>query len=324
MDKSFFISLEQLIASSQIDELVNAILTNFEADFLGEVKNNVLLLSNQYNKATKDRALNLVDYKEYSQDQARITNAFLLVLDELRKKWEEKQNAQPVDTPPPASPAPAGLSRVLGAQGEHESSKPIAWLQQSLRAAQNVCQILMPSGSIGTGVYLGKQYLLTNNFVLPSPKEAADAIVRFFYDGTEEAPGQAMLSVRLSGNTFFTDEKAGVTIVELADDDDMPLINAIPDLPLAELPAQPGEVVSLIHHPLGGTKKIDVLAEILEVKTEQVVYRAATHPGSAGGAVLNSRNELLGIHTGRTANGVQFFTPVSNFIKLLKDRKIAR
>lgn len=324
MDKSFFISLEQLIASSQIDELVSAILTNFETSFLGEVKNNVPLLSSQYNKATKDRALNLVDYKEYSQDQARITNAILLLLDELRKKWEEKQRTQTADTPPPVAPADTGLSRVVGADGKDESSRPITWLQQSLRAAQNVCHILLPSGGMGTGVYLGKRYLLTNHFILPSPKVATDAIVRFFYDGTEGASGQAMLSVRLSENSFFTDDKIGVTIVELADDDDIQLINAIPDLLIAGSPAQPGELVSLIHHPLGGTKKIDVLAEILEVKTEQVVYRAATHPGSSGGAVLNAGNELLGIHTGRLANGVQYFTPVSNFIKLLKDREIVR
>lgn len=323
MDKSYFNNLELLIAGSQVDELVTSILNNFEADFLGELKNNLLLLSSQYNKATKDRALNLVDYKEYSQDQARITNAFILVLGELKKKWADSQST-PVA--PPASAAAPTVAPVNSGAITDTSTRSVEWLEQLMQRTRNVCHILLPSdGTMGTGIYLGKGWLLTNHHVLPSTKEITEGIVRFFYDKQTADGDRDMLSVRLSPEGFVTDEKLNFTFARLMDGDgDMARIETIPDFPLATAAPAAGDMVSLIHHPLGGIKKIDLMGEIITVEAERTIYRIFSQPGSSGGAVLNANHELLGVHTGRAPNQqMKYFLPIQCMANVFKSLKIS-
>lgn len=323
MDKQFFTDLELMLAGGQFDLLAKEILTNIDDNLLGENKSTLLLLSSQYNKINKDFLLNLVDYKEFSIQHSRITLAFTNVIADTKTLWLADQEKAPETPAVSAAPLTGQPKFYPSFLNEPNVLRSMDWLKATLQAAQSVCHILIPKqGSMSTGVLIANGWVATNHHVLPTIEIAAESIARFFFEAPEQEQDVPILSMKFSTEGFYTDKEANFTLVRLQDDEEMDKIQKIPRLRLVTDAPSVGDLVSLVHHPLGGPKKIDLRASIKSISPDRIVYNAASQPGSSGGAVFNEANDLLGLHTGRNPDYTKYFIPVALFRNVLADKGI--
>ena len=203
---------------------------------------------------------------------------------------------------------PNGFERILG----ESDLLSINFLDRGRRAADAVCRIKLPmegGHAYGTGFLVGPRLLLTNNHVLASPREAAQAEAEFGYqhdlDGVLGDPVQFNLD---PDDVFFTSSEADITLVAVAPiaENGVP-IDRFGWLPLIPLPGKTvdGEWVSIIQHPQGGAKQIAIHAsQIIKLDpakldvdiTRFIHYSTDTEPGSSGSPVFNDQWQVVAIH----------------------------
>lgn len=203
---------------------------------------------------------------------------------------------------------PNGFERIIG----QSDLLSINFLDRGRRAADAVCRIKVPMDgghAFGTGVLVGPRLLLTNNHVLASPEEAAQAEAEFAYDhdldGVVREPVQFNLDPR---QLFFTSTELDITLVAVTpiSEGGVPLdrYGWLPLLPLSGK-ALDGEWVTIVQHPNGQPKQIAIHAsqiikldgEGLDVDlTRFIHYSTDTEPGSSGSPVFNDQWQMVAIH----------------------------
>lgn len=203
---------------------------------------------------------------------------------------------------------PHGFERIIG----ESDLLSINFLDRGRRAADAVCRIKLPMDgglAYGSGLLVGPRLLLTNNHVLGSPREAAQAEAEFGYehdlDGVLKDPVQFNLD---PDDLFFTSSEVDFTLVAVA-----PLAeNGVPLdrfgwLPLIPLPGKTvdGEWVTIIQHPQGDAKQIAIHAsQIVKLDPKKVDvdlarfihYSTDTEPGSSGAPVFNDQWQVVALH----------------------------
>lgn len=169
---------------------------------------------------------------------------------------------------------PNGFERVLG----RSDLVSVNFLSRGLQAARAVCQIRVPSpgnGWYGSGFLAGPGLLITNNHVLGSPKEAAQAEAEFGYEHDVEGVLQEPVQFNLAPHAiFFTDIAHDITLVAVADysEGGVPLdrYGYLPLLPLSGKGLH-GEWVTIPQHPGGQPKQMAVRANrIAELWSENL------------------------------------------------------
>lgn len=203
---------------------------------------------------------------------------------------------------------PNGFERLIG----KSDLVSINFLDRGRRAAEAVCRIKLPMDgghAYGTGFLVGPRLLLTNNHVLASADEAAQAEAEFGYDhdldGVVRAPVQFNLDPR---QLFFTSVELDVTLVAVTplSEEGVPLerYGWLPLLPLSGKAVE-GEWVTVIQHPDGQPKQIAIHASQVVVldpsltradPTRFIHYSTDTQPGSSGAPVFNDQWQVAAIH----------------------------
>jgi endonuclease G, mitochondrial len=203
---------------------------------------------------------------------------------------------------------PHGFERILG----ESDLLSINFLDRGRRAADAVCRIKLPMDgglAYGSGLLVGPRLLLTNNHVLASPREAAQAEAEFGYehdlDGVLKNPVQFNLD---PDDLFFTSSEVDFTLVALAPlaENGVPLdrFGWLPLIPLSGKTVD-GEWVTIIQHPQGGAKQIAIHAsQIVKLDPKKVDvdlarfihYSTDTEPGSSGSPVFNDQWQVVALH----------------------------
>jgi endonuclease G len=151
---------------------------------------------------------------------------------------------------------------------------------------------------------------VTNNHVLGSREDAAQAEAEFGYEHDVEGVLQPPVQFNLAPHeVFFTDIEHDVTFVGVVplSDGGVPLerYGFLPFLPLTGKGLH-GEWVTLAQHPGGQPKQLAVRAnQIVELDAKQfgttllerfIHYTTDTEPGSSGAPVLNDQWQVVAVH----------------------------
>lgn len=169
---------------------------------------------------------------------------------------------------------------------------PISFLEIGVRRAQAVCRITTDT-SYGSGFLVGsRNFLMTNNHVLPDKDTARVSIAEFDYD-----EDTILYSVTLKPDELFiTDKDLDFTIVA-CDPEPLPEdIGAIPLL-IDKDTITRGERVNIIQHPRGRKKEISLHDNKINYVYDKVLrYTADTEGGSSGSPVFNNQWSLVALH----------------------------
>lgn len=173
---------------------------------------------------------------------------------------------------------------------------PSSFLEVGVARAHSVCRISteVPLGmAFGSGFLIGnRNYLMTNNHVLPDVESAESATVEFDYDqDTVEYPAS------LQPDTFFvTSEELDFTIVS-CDTSALPdSIDAV-SIPKLKYLVTRKERVNIVQHPQGRRKEIALHDNtVTYVYDKAIRYTTDTEGGSSGSPVFNNEWQLCALH----------------------------
>ncbi|MCW8932597.1 MAG: trypsin-like peptidase domain-containing protein [Gammaproteobacteria bacterium] len=169
---------------------------------------------------------------------------------------------------------------------------PSSFLEHGVKRAQSVCRIVTDT-SYGSGSLIAsRNFIMTNNHVIPNISTAELTIAEFDYDEDD-----ILYTVTLKPDVFFmTNSDLDFTIVAC---DPSPLPTDIEAIPLLRDPqtVTRNERVNIIQHPKGRKKEISLHDnKVTHVYDNGVRYTADTEPGSSGSPVFNNEWDLVALH----------------------------
>ena len=190
------------------------------------------------------------------------------------------------------APAEVVRERIIG----ENTLRPMYYLRRALVAADAVVRVDMNGVPHGTGFLVAPNLMMTNNHVIGSAEEAANARV-FFFDDVADAQGigePAKKQVMATCATLlYTDADLDYSLVRL---------QGAPEL-LRYLPPHPVTVkvntrVVIIQHPGGYPKQISLQNNLVAavVDDKLVQYYTSTKGGSSGSPVLDEEFAAVAIH----------------------------
>ncbi len=169
---------------------------------------------------------------------------------------------------------------------------PSSFLEHGVTRAQSVCRIVTDM-SYGSGSLIAsRNFIMTNNHVIPDFSTARASIAEFDYDEDD-----ILYTVNLDPDAFFmTNKDLDFTIVAC---DPSPLPLSIEAIPLLTDPqtVTRNERVNIIQHPKGRRKELSLHDnKVTYVYDKGIRYTADTEPGSSGSPVFNNEWDLVALH----------------------------
>lgn len=169
---------------------------------------------------------------------------------------------------------------------------PSSFLENGVGRAQAVCRITTDT-SYGSGFLIAsRNFIMTNNHVLPNEQVAMQSVAEFDYDEDD-----ILYTVTFKPSLFFmTDKDLDFTIVAC---DPGPLPDNIDAIPLLrdKNTITRGERVNIIQHPQGRRKEISLHDnKVNYVYDVGIRYTADTEGGSSGSPVFNNDWNLVALH----------------------------
>lgn len=169
---------------------------------------------------------------------------------------------------------------------------PSSFLETGVKRAQSVCRI-STNTSYGSGFLIAsRNFIMTNNHVIPSKEVARVSKAEFDYDEDAEK-----YTVGFNPDYFFmTNKELDFTIIGCNPDPLPENISAVPLLRNSDTVTR-GERVNIIQHPQGRRKEISIHDNKINYIYDKVVrYRADTEGGSSGSPVFNNEWNLVALH----------------------------
>lgn len=166
------------------------------------------------------------------------------------------------------------------------------FLELGVKRAQSVCRIVTDM-SYGSGSLIAsRNFVMTNNHVIPDLATAQASIAEFDYDEDD-----ILYTVNLDPDAFFmTNKDLDFTIIAC---DPSPLPLDIEGIPLLSNPmtVTRKERVNIIQHPKGRSKELSLHDnEVTYIYDKVIRYTADTEPGSSGSPVFNDDWDLVALH----------------------------
>jgi V8-like Glu-specific endopeptidase len=180
--------------------------------------------------------------------------------------------------------------------GKESTLLPISFLEQGLNCARAVVRINIGT-ALGTGFLVEKNYLITNNHVIPDLATATNAKVQFNYQSNWQGvilePELYTLDAHSHTQHFVTDPFHDYTIVKLNGDAN----SKYGQLTLGDMIPKKDDFVNIIQHPAGGLKQIAMYHNvIMYIDDSRVQYLTDTLPGSSGSPVFDSKWNVVALH----------------------------
>ncbi len=190
---------------------------------------------------------------------------------------------------------------------EQDDSVWLSFFDCGLKAARSVGRVVeaprrQPVVPIGTGSLVTDRLLLTNHHVVRTADEAAGMAVEFAYE--YDADGEPRREDRwplAPGDLFVTDPELDYTLVAVTLRDGRPPGEAHGCIPLIEQTGKAviGEVLNVIHHPVGERKRVSLRFNRMVAEDDLWLrYESDTRAGSSGAPVFNDQWEMVALHHG--------------------------
>ncbi len=169
---------------------------------------------------------------------------------------------------------------------------PSSFLENGVHRAQSVCRMVTNTSYASGFLIASRNFIMTNNHVLPDIQTARESIAEFDYDEDD-----ILYPVTLDPDRFFmTDQALDFTIVAC---DPSPLPDEIDAIPLLRDPdtITRNERANIIQHPRGRKKEISLHDnKISYVYDLTIRYSTDTEGGSSGSPVFNDQWNLVALH----------------------------
>jgi lysophospholipase L1-like esterase len=169
---------------------------------------------------------------------------------------------------------------------------PSSFLENAVHSAQSVCRMVTNTSYASGFLIASRNFIMTNNHVLPDMQTARESIAEFDYDEDD-----ILYSVTLDPDRFFmTDQALDFTIVAC---DPAPLPDEIDAIPLLRDPdtITRNERANIIQHPRGRKKEISLHDNKINYVYDLTIrYSADTEGGSSGSPVFNDQWNLVALH----------------------------
>ena len=173
---------------------------------------------------------------------------------------------------------------------------PSSFLEVGVERAQAVCRIVVnsPLGKgFGSGFLIGtRDFVMTNNHVLPNKRSAKSSLIEFDYD-----QDTIEYNVSLQPDKFFiTSKELDFTIVA-CDSSTLPRSVRPIEIPTERHLITRKERVNIIQHPQGRRKEIAIHDNTVSYIYDKAIrYSADTEEGSSGAPVFNNSWQLCALH----------------------------
>ncbi len=190
---------------------------------------------------------------------------------------------------------------------EQDDSVWLSFFDCGLRAARSVGRVVVaprrqPVVPIGTGSLVTDRLLLTNHHVVRTADEAAGMAVEFAYEYDEDGePRKEDRWPLAPGDFFVTDPELDYTLVAVTLRDGRPPGETHGCIPLIEQTGKAviGEVLNVIHHPVGERKRVSLRFNRMVAEDDLWLrYESDTRAGSSGAPVFNDQWEMVALHHG--------------------------
>lgn len=183
----------------------------------------------------------------------------------------------------------------------------VNYLAQGVQAARAVGRISLRDDAgrtigYGTGFLVAPGIAMTNNHVIGSDVEGANAVIEFDYEQDASFRDREVHAFRLAPSQgFITDEKLDFTLIGVAPQSEggSRALDAYPWLRLKPTPGKAfkGEYLTIIQHPGGERKQVCVREnKLLRYAEHTVWYETDTLGGSSGAPVFNNLWEVVALH----------------------------
>jgi V8-like Glu-specific endopeptidase len=190
---------------------------------------------------------------------------------------------------------------------EQDDSVWLSFFDCGLRAARSVGRVVeaprrQPVVPIGTGSLVTDRLLLTNHHVVRTADEAAGMAVEFAYEYDEDGePRKEDRWPLAPGDFFVTDPELDYTLVAVTLRDGRPPGETHGCIPLIGQTGKAviGEVLNVIHHPVGERKRVSLRFNRMVAEDDLWLrYESDTRAGSSGAPVFNDQWEMVALHHG--------------------------
>lgn len=214
--------------------------------------------------------------------------------DNIRRDLKLRPGRGPLAQPAPdrahAPSAGRQLEKIIGAN----RLMPLAWMKRGLDVARSVGRICTPGG-FGTGFLTTGGWLVTNHHVLPTADDVSKAVLNMNFEDQLDGLPTEPVSYRLDPRTYSGSPDFDCIRVRVLETG--PPSQSWGVCAFSPQAARVGDFVSIIQHPLGGTKKV-ALSEnhVVNIYEHRIQYVTDTLPGSSGSPVFNDKWEVVGVH----------------------------
>jgi V8-like Glu-specific endopeptidase len=252
----------------------------------------------QFNSLESDVMMGIVSRSDASVEKTRITLNLLNLLDNVSEDIIIQQKLGNLKSGIYKATSEENLEKILGPVSHLVK---INWLQKGILASKSVCQVLRADGEKGTGFVLKDGYLLTNFHVLPDKDKAKAAKIVFDYE-------EDLLGNLRKTSEFYLDEKDSkfspvqeldYAYIKIKNNPENLLSNWNHLEVETFSDPQIEDPVTIIQHPLGGTKQIALTAnKIIGIDRDRhkLFYQTDTEPGSSGSPVFNNEWKVIALH----------------------------
>lgn len=299
VEEIYLDSLKSLLKKGEIEKAID----DFEKlakKISNKFHNDIIHQSARFYGINRDRNKGIITDESYRMHIARINYALLDLIDTI--PTQDQINATRLVINSKSSLLSTlnldELEKIIGKEELFE----INWLRKAINASNSVCKVLLPSGGSGTGFVLNGGYLLTNNHVLKTSKQAQNAKIIFNFQIDENGNQLPTKEYTLDESFFLTSRELDYSLVKIKDDE---TLFSWGHLKLEKfLDAQKGERVNIIQHPDGGTMKLALPDKIISKWNSYLFYLADTKPGSSGSPVFNQEWKVIALHhAGKISGG---------------------
>lgn len=195
-----------------------------------------------------------------------------------------------------------GQERIIG----DSDLMPMHFMEVAISLARGVCKVQVGRRSVGTGILVGPNLLMTNNHVIKNAAQAGSARAIFDYQLNSDGQPLPIRTFKTAPEHFFMtspDTELDFTIVALKR-------QSIKHVPLSIYPwtklistpgkSQDGDPLNIIQHPRGQFKQLAIrnneLISVPSGKPDFLYYTTDTEPGSSGSPCFNAEWQMVALH----------------------------
>jgi V8-like Glu-specific endopeptidase len=295
LDQLYIQEVKKRIAANKTEGVLEDLMNFASVGVSDRDYNNLIAISARYNGLLEEIMTGEVTDEAAEVRKVKINKSLLYWIDDSYKNAQRKPlfsntfaNRINADLP-----KEEGFEKLIGAS----NLTKFKWLRMGMEAGAPVCMIELGARR-GTGFLLKNGYMLTNNHVLKTANEAANAVAVFNFEESVSGGAIQQYKYKTEPVSYLGSANLDYALVKLA-----PMSFEGPPKPLSDWgnltlsTAKPAleDYVTIIQHPLGQDKQL-AFDRVSAVQPNYLLYKTDTLKGSSGSPVFNMDWKVVALH----------------------------